>query len=143
MQLFSRHTRRSLMIAAVLAGACAAVSAATIEVRVSGVSAAKGKVAVAVCDKATFLKDCVHSTTAPATEGETVVTLKNVPAGNWAVLAYQDANNNGKLDRNFVGMPTEKYGFSRDARGSFGPPDFAEAAFAVSGETVSTVVKLR
>lgn len=133
---------RFLLLSAALA-ASASASAATIEVRVTGVTGGKGKVAVAVCDRDTFLKDCKYSATAPAKDGENVITVKDVPAGTWAVLSYQDENDNGKLDRNVVGIPKENYGFSRDARGSFGPPSFEEAAFAVSGETASAVIKLR
>lgn len=133
---------RFLLVSAALA-ASAFASATTIEVRVTGVVAGKGKVAVAVCDKDTFLKDCKYSATAPARDGENVIMVKDVPAGTWAVLSYQDENDNGKLDRNVVGIPKENYGFSRDARGSFGPPSFEEAAFAVNGETASAVIKLR
>ena len=139
--LFSRSSRALLCVAVL--GAAAAAQAATIEVRVTGVAGGKGKVAVAVCDKATFLKDCLYSATAPAKDGETVVTVKDVPAGTWAVLSYQDENDNGQLDRNVIGIPKENYGFSRDARGRFGPPSFEDAAFAVSGETANAAVKLR
>jgi uncharacterized protein (DUF2141 family) len=45
-----------------------------------------------------------------------------------------DVNRNNKMDRNFIGIPKEQYGFSNDARGSFGPPCFAEASFTVSGD---------
>lgn len=142
MQSIFRTLNRSLLLAV---GLCAAGAAAAtdIEVRVSGVAGGKGKVAVAVCDKDTFLKDCQYSATAPARQGETVVTVKGVPPGTWAVLSYQDENDNGKLDRNVIGIPKENYGFSRDARGSFGPPSFDDAAFAVSGESASAAVKLR
>lgn len=137
-----RSSSRPLLFSALLA-ACAGASAATIEVRVTGVVAGKGKVAVAVCDKDTFLKDCKYSAKAPAKDGENVITVKDVPAGTWAVLSYQDENDNGELDRNIVGIPKENYGFSRDARGRFGPPSFEDAAFAVSGDTATAAVKLR
>lgn len=129
--------------AVVAALSCALnASAATVEVRVSGVSA-KGKVNVAVCDRERFLKQCAWSGSAPAQAGETTVVVKGVPAGTWAVLAYQDENENNELDRNFVGMPKEPYGFSRDARGRFGPPSFEDAAIEV-GETQTTAgVRLR
>lgn len=131
------------LLAATLFGASMAASAATIEVRVQGVIGGKGKVLVAVCDKSTFLKDCAYSASAPAQQGETVVTVNDVPAGTWAVLSYQDENDNGKLDRNVIGIPKENYGFSRDARGRFGPPSFEDAAFSVQTEPVVTNVKLR
>ncbi|MBD8628548.1 DUF2141 domain-containing protein [Oxalobacteraceae sp. CFBP 8753] len=136
-----QSTFRTLALAAALCAAGSA-SAASIEVRVQGVTA-KGKVLVAVCDKTTFLKDCAYSGSAPAKAGETVVTVDGVPTGSWAVLSYQDENDNGKLDRNVLGIPKEPYAFSRDARGRFGPPSFEDAAFELRGEKAVTTIKLR
>jgi uncharacterized protein (DUF2141 family) len=116
-------------------------SAATVEVRVSGVSA-KGNVHVAVCDKERFLKQCAYSASAPAQAGETTVVVKGVPAGTFAVLAYQDENDNNELDRNLIGIPKEAYGFSRDARGKFGPPSFEDAAIAVGEAQATATVRL-
>ena len=126
-----------------LVAAAGAASGATVEVRVSGVVGNKGKVNVAVCDRERFLKQCSHSGSAPAKAAETVVTLKDVPPGTWAVLAYQDENENNELDRNFIGIPSENYGFSRDARGKFGPPGFEDAAIEVRGEVTVAPVKLK
>lgn len=136
-----QSTFRTLLLAAAFCAAGSA-SAASIEVRVQGVTA-KGKVLVAVCDKTTFLKDCAYSGSAPAKAGETVVTVDGVPAGSWAVLSYQDENDNGKLDRNVLGIPKEPYAFSRDARGRFGPPSFEDAAFELRDEKAVTIIKLR
>jgi uncharacterized protein (DUF2141 family) len=136
-----QSTFRTLMLAAAFCAAGSA-SAASIEVRVQGVTA-KGKVLVAVCDKTTFLKDCAYSGSAPAKAGETVVTVDGVPTGSWAVLSYQDENDNGKLDRNVLGIPKEPYAFSRDARGRFGPPSFEDAAFELRDEKAITTIKLR
>lgn len=137
-----RSLRRPLS-AFVLLAAAASASAAALEVRVQGVAGARGKVLVAVCDKATFLKDCPYSGSAPAQDGETVVTIRDLPPGTWAVLSYQDENDNGKLDRNVLGIPKERYAFSRDARGRFGPPSFEDAAFVLRDETAVSVIKLR
>lgn len=133
---------RTLLSLALL-GASLASHAASIEVKVQGVVGGKGQVKVAVCDKATFLKNCVHTASAPALQGETVVTVRDVPPGTWAVLSYQDVNDNGELDRNVIGIPKENYGFSRDARGRFGPPSFEDAAFEVREENATSTVKLR
>jgi uncharacterized protein (DUF2141 family) len=136
-----QSTFRTLALAAAFC-ATGSASAASIEVRVQGVTA-KGKVLVAVCDKTTFLKDCAYSGSAPAKAGETVVTVDGVPTGSWAVLSYQDENDNGKLDRNVLGIPKEPYAFSRDARGRFGPPSFEDAAFELRDEKAVTTIKLR
>ena len=80
--------------------------------------------------------------TVPARDGETVATIRDVPAGTWAVLAYQDENANGELDRNLIGIPSENYGFSRDARGRFGPPSFDDAAMPIRDEAATATVRL-
>lgn len=118
-------------------------SAATVEVRVSGVIGGKGKVNVAVCDRERFLKQCAYSASAPAQAGETVVALRDIPPGTWAVLAYQDENENNQLDRNFIGIPKENYGFSRDAASRFGPPGFDDAAIEVRDGTTVAPIRLR
>ncbi|MCM2370598.1 DUF2141 domain-containing protein [Aporhodopirellula aestuarii] len=45
----------------------------------------------------------------------------------FAIAVYQDVNLNGELDRNALGIPTERYGFSNAARGTVGPPSFEQA----------------
>jgi uncharacterized protein (DUF2141 family) len=117
-------------------------TAATIDVHVTGTAGGKGNVNVAVCDRERFLKQCAYTGSVPARDGETVVTIKGVPAGTWAVLAYQDENSNGELDRNLVGIPRENYGFSRDARGRFGPPSFEDAAMPIRDEAATATMRL-
>jgi len=56
-------------------------------------------------------------------------TFLNIPFGSYAAKSYHDENGNGELDTNFLGIPTEDYGFSKNADGTFGPPDFEEAKF--------------
>ena len=41
-----------------------------------------------------------------------------------AVSAYHDENDNSRLDKNPLGIPLERYGFSRDPKRGFGPPLF-------------------
>lgn len=136
-----RHLLSALFSSALLLAALPA-SAATVEVRVSNVAGGKGQVKVAVCDRARFLKQCIYSTSAPPQEGETVVAFRDIPAGTWAVLAYQDENGNNILDRNFLGIPTENYGFSRNAVGRFGPPSFEDAAIEVRDGTTVAPIRL-
>lgn len=64
-----------------------------------------------------------------ATNGKTSYTFKNIPDAVYAVSLFFDENKNGKLDKNFFGIPTEKYGFSNNAKGFFGPPKFSKAKF--------------
>jgi uncharacterized protein (DUF2141 family) len=130
-----------LFTSALLLAAAAGASAATVEVRVTAVAGGKGMLRVAVCDRERFLRQCAYAASMPAREGENVIAVPDVPKGSWAVLAYQDENGNGELDRNLLGIPKENYGFSRDAAGRFGPPGFDDAVIEVRDEL--TVAKVR
>ena len=131
-----------LLSGCLLLAAGAGAQAATVDVHVSNVAGGKGSLKVAVCDRERFLKQCLYSASMPAREGENVIAVAGVPKGSWAVLAYQDENENGELDRNLIGIPKENYGFSRDARGKFGPPGFDDAAIQV-GDEATVVAKVR
>ena len=133
---------KKLSIIALLA-LSASASAATVQVRIDGVTSAKGVVQVAVCDEANYRKDCKLTATVPARTGFVTVDVPNVPAGTWAVLAYHDENSNKTLDTNFVGMPKEGYGFSNGAASKFGPPSFKDAAITVGEGMVPATVTLK
>ncbi len=57
--------------------------------------------------------------------------------------AYQDENDNHKIDRNLFGIPTEGIGFSNDARMRFGPPEFADAAIVLDASGGYTQLTLQ
>jgi len=56
-----------------------------------------------------------------------------IRAGTYAVACFHDENANGKLDKNFLGMPREGTVVSNHAKGSMGPPPFDKAKFSFSG----------
>ncbi len=59
--------------------------------------------------------------------------------GTYAVAVLHDENENGKMDFNWLGMPLEGYGFSRDAMGLLGPPAFEDAALAVRVDSSAAI----
>jgi uncharacterized protein (DUF2141 family) len=77
-------------------------------------------------------------------EGKREFTLPvELPKGEWAVAITQDLNNNEKIDKNFVGIPTEPYAFSNNIRPTIAAPKFEECKFMVDkpGKVVSIVLK--
>ena len=75
-----------------------------------------------------------------ATGDKTDLSLPNIAPGEYAVAVFADVNGNGKLDSNFIGIPKEPIGVSRDVKGRFGPPKFVDAAFKVGeGVTMQTI----
>ena len=71
-----------------------------------------------------------------ATSEAISVKFADAAAGRYAVAAYLDSNNNKKLDRNWLGAPSERYGFSNNARNLFSAPSFEQAVFAVGATPV-------
>ena len=49
------------------------------------------------------------------------------------------SNNNQKLDYNFLGVPTEQFGFSNNVMGLFGSPSFDQASFRIDKESKITL----
>ena len=91
-----------------------------------------GSVAVAVYRDASSFRlgqGPIASRIVPRTGAVTTVTFPGLAAGRYAVAAYHDTDGNGTLTLWPFGLPKEAYGFSRNARGRFGPPSFDSAAF--------------
>lgn len=62
-----------------------------------------------------------------------VCIFRGVPPGRYAISAYHDKNDDGSLDRNFIGIPTEDFTFSSGAKAGLGPPSFEDADFEYPG----------
>lgn len=65
--------------------------------------------------------------------------IVDVPDGEYAIVFFVDANKNNKLDKNFIGIPKEQYGFSNNAMGSLSAPSFEQAKFSVQGKTTQNI----
>jgi uncharacterized protein (DUF2141 family) len=70
------------------------------------------------------------------------IVFENLVPGRYAVIVLHDADGNGRLDKNFLGVPTEAYGFSNGARGFLGPPSFKDASIAFDGAEVDLAITL-
>lgn len=123
-------------------------SAADLTVRIEGVRSADGDIRVALHrradgvdfpDSAGILKAAMR----PAGKAGDLV-FEGLPPGEYAVAAFHDEDLDGDLNTNLLGMPTEGYGFSNEARGTFGPPGFDAAAFTIRAgeERPAVTVKL-
>jgi uncharacterized protein (DUF2141 family) len=63
---------------------------------------------------------------------KSVIVIKDLKPGKYAFKYFHDENNDEKLNTNFVGIPKEGYGFSNNAKGTFGPPSFEKTVFEVT-----------
>jgi len=115
----------------------------TINVEISGINDPKGLMSIGLySDEKGFPDDGKeYKGTDVKVSGQTVVyTFKDVPFGTYAIAIFHDTNSNGKLDKNFLGIPKEGYAFSKNVFGTFGPPDFKDTSFELAG---SKMIKIQ
>jgi uncharacterized protein (DUF2141 family) len=119
----------------------------TLTVRVVGAGNASGEIRVALFQNAQgFPGDgsrAYRTKTVPVNTHtlSAEVAFTSIPQGVYAVSVFQDENGNGKLDKNFAGIPKEGYGASNNPPRKMGPPTFDEAKFSV-GSQRSIEIKL-
>jgi uncharacterized protein (DUF2141 family) len=108
------------------------------------VPTSEGVVRVDVCTADTFLKTtCPYSGAAKATAGVTSVTVEGLPVGVYAVQAFHDRNDSGRLRRGAFGIPLEGVGFSNDAPLGLRGPSFARASFTHGADPQTITLRLR
>jgi uncharacterized protein (DUF2141 family) len=117
---------------------CSLLSAQNVKltVTVSGLKNDTGIVKVGLYNSdGTFLKTTYKSLTSEIKNNQVVVTFDNLPTGEYAISTYHDENNNGKLDRNAMGVPSEAYAASNNAKGFMGPPSYKDAKFVLDKDS--------
>lgn len=128
---------RSLLVTAACCLSAAGVCADQLTVDVTGITIVSGNIRAAVFDSREHWEDeksPVASVSESVKKTEVRLVFADLPAGDYAVKLYQDENSNGKLDTNMLGIPSERYGFSRQ-QPRRGQPSFDEAKFSVEGDT--------
>lgn len=113
----------------------AAAAEINVAVHVVGIENPNGAVYAGLYDASGWKDDhFIKAVHVPVTGGEVMVDLTAPAPGRYAIRLFHDLNGNGKLDKNFFGIPQEPYAFSNNASGSMGPPDFDAAVFEVNTE---------
>jgi uncharacterized protein (DUF2141 family) len=114
---------------------------AGLRLEVLNVEQRKGKVVVELyTDKASWLKTPFRKVTLPTNKSAQTISLA-VPPGTYAVSIYQDTNENGSLDQNFLGIPTEPIGFGNNYR-PLGKPKFESAVIEYTPAAQPVAIKL-
>ena len=77
-----------------------------------------------------------------AKRGTQSAVFAQLSPGHYAMIVIHDENDNGRLDENPFGVPTEGYGFSNEAQGFLSAPSFDAAAIAIGSTNVSASITL-
>lgn len=123
----------------------AAVHAGELTVTITDIREAQGSLMVAVVNSDAGWNNQEKPVAAQkiaAAKGEMTFKFANLPAGQYAVQVMHDQNDNDKLDSNFLGIPSEGYGFSNNPN-VMRRAHFDEARFEVGNESKAITIRLR
>lgn len=133
---------RIIVVAALLSLLCACAvppkidppdALSTLTIKVVGLTSTDGQVRIALFNsEESWLESAANERVLRADDAAAEWTIVNLPSGDYAIAVFHDVNGNGLQDTNLIGMPTEPYGFSNDARRPFGPASWQEAAIVIS-----------
>jgi len=113
-----------------------------LEIEIVGLRSSVGQVRIAVFDsEEEWLGTATHAKVVDLEGTECRWIVEGIPLGDYGIAVFHDVNENGKNDRNLLGIPKEPYGFSNNVRASFGPPKWSKAKFSVV--TPSTTIRIK
>ena len=74
--------------------------------------------------------------------GKLVARIKNLTYGDLAIALYQNVNDDGKIDKNVVGIPQEPYAFSNNYKPVVKAPTFRDCKFSYSAGSNTVNISL-
>lgn len=130
----------------VLSSQAKAISNSSLTVAVSGMRNQKGQVCLSLFSEDQGFPSsneraldyrCVKAEKTPL-----AVKFSNLSPGSYAVAVFHDENEDGILNRGFLGIPKEGFGFSRNPKILTGPPSFKDAAILVTEPNTEIQIQL-
>jgi len=101
-----------VFLAALFAGSIFADVTFTLEI--TGINVNEGQIHVKIYSNETdYKKDIPFSSVVLESISRNITYAIDIPAGEYLIALFQDVNNNGKLDTNFLGFPKEPVGLSK------------------------------
>ena len=105
-------------------------------INISGLKNSTGKLTAELySSKEKFLKAAYKRGSTTIKSNSASITFSDIPKGEYTVMVYHDMNENGKLDKSFIGMPKEPVACSNNAKGFMGPPKYEEAKFIIASDS--------
>jgi uncharacterized protein (DUF2141 family) len=122
-------------------------SCAGIHVAILNIRNSRGTVDCALFDSSDgfpieFLHSASNVMVIKVRDSQARCDFEDIPAGTYALAVIHDENMNGKLDVDWIGIPTEGYGFSNDAKASISAPSFSAASFSYDGESLELTIAM-
>jgi uncharacterized protein (DUF2141 family) len=107
----------------------------TLKIEIKGMNSSKGDISLALYDKESDFPSITNTYRSKVQNAkDKTIVFEDLKSGTYAIAIYHDENGNGILDKNIFGVPTEKYGFSNNARGKFSYPAYNSACFSLTAD---------
>ncbi len=117
-----------------------------LEVRITGFRNSNGKVSVNLFNKADgFPDDPLKSfgwKTVKVLPDTVVIAFEDLPYGSYAVSVLHDENSNGKMEKNFLGIPREGFAFSNNYTPRIKSPSFNDAMIELKKPVLTSELKI-
>jgi uncharacterized protein (DUF2141 family) len=120
----------------------------TLRIHVDGLRNSTGVVGAAIFKTSDGWPDDMsksfHHWPTPIEAGSRKATavVDNLPPGDYGMVTIHDENKNQKLDRNFIGVPKEGFGFANNPHVGLSAPPFTSAIVHVSCPVTETKIRL-
>lgn len=123
------------------------VIVAKLQVEITGIRNDRGVVLLSLYNQAEGFPDnpnrSISKRMLTSVAGKVIMEWNGLAEGSYAIAVLHDENADGKMNTNFVGIPTEGFGFSNNKLGVAGPPSFQRASIELKGGTNRALIKLR
>lgn len=123
------------------------VDAGTLTLKVNNIKSTKGTMRIALFQgEENFLQEGkeLHPQAVEVQNNQPIqIEIPNVAYGTYALAIYHDVNNNGELDKNFMGIPSEPYSFSNNPKIKWRGPTYEGAKFTFQEDRSILELNLR
>ena len=125
-------------------GVSITAQAASIDIKLTNVTSDAGNIRLAIYDSPEgFNTQPFRAVSMPAQKGDMRINLSDLPAGEYAIMLFQDIDSNEKLDTNLFGIPREPWGGSLGGKPVFSAPDWESTCFVVPETGTQISIALR
>lgn len=123
-----------------------ALSMGDMEIRITGVRNSTGSISVNIFNQPVgFPNDPLKSfgwKTVRIVPDTVVIVFEDLPFGEYAVSVLHDENCNGKMEKNFLGIPQEGFAFSNNYAPKYQMPSFFDVRIKLKQAKIFVGLKM-
>ncbi len=131
-----------LFLVGILYGSPETADTVDLKIVITNIHAIKGNIEMGIFnDPKIFLEKGKEykSYTKKVTDDSVIFILNGVPKDNYAISVYHDKNADNKCNLNFIGIPVESYGFSKNFKPRFSKPKFEDCKIDAQKDMIITI----